>query len=263
MTIRLKLENNMNKNNNETFQPYHVWELPVRIFHWINVLTILGLAFLGLIILYSRDFGISGDGKLLLKTIHTYCGYVFALNLLLRIVWFFFANKYSDWKSLLPFGKNHRKSLKLYVKGSNTGNPPHYLGHNPLGRIMIATLFLLLTAQGITGLVLAGTDLYMPPFGNSIAQWVAETDESGAAKSVVAGFKENINPENYQAMRDARKPFVITHKYVFYVLLIGIFFHVFGVIVAEIREKSGMISAMFTGKKVFRNKPNDYESDKQ
>ena len=249
----------MNTENKENLQPYHVWELPVRIFHWVNVLSILGLAFLGLIILYGRDFGISGDGKLLLKTIHTYFGYVFAINLLLRIIWFFFANKYSNWKSLIPFGKKHRTALKSYISGSKDGTTAHYLGHNPLGRIMISLLFLLLTVQGATGLVLAGTDLYMPPFGNSIAQWVAETDENDTPMEIMAGSKDNINPENYQAMRETRKPFIITHKYAFYVLLIAIFFHILGVVVAETKEKSGLISAMFTGKKVFKNKPADYE----
>ena len=249
----------MNITNSGNLQSYHVWELPVRIFHWVNVLSILGLSFLGLIILYGRDFGISGDGKLLLKTIHTYFGYVFAVNLLIRIVWFFFANKYSNWKSLLPFGKNHRTVLKSYIKGSKT----HYLGHNPLGRIMIAALFLLLTVQGVTGLVLAGTDLYMPPFGNSIAQWVAETDENDIPKTVLAGSKDNINSENYQTMREVRKPFIITHKYAFYVLLIAVFFHIFGVVIAESKERSGLISAMFTGQKTFKNKPADYEKDQE
>ena len=43
-------------------------------------------------------------------------------------------------------------------------------------------------------------------------------------------------------------------------MLIGaIFLHITGVVVSEIRERNGLVSAMFTGNKVFSNKPVDYD----
>lgn len=56
---------------------------------------------------------------------------------------------------------------------------------------------------------------------------------------------------------DLRKPFKITHVWVFYTLLAAVVLHVVGVVVAEIRERSGLISAMITGDKVLPKRPVD------
>ena len=37
----------------------------------------------------------------------------------------------------------------------------------------MSLLFLLLLVQAATGLVLAGTDLFWPPFGRLFAEWIA------------------------------------------------------------------------------------------
>lgn len=246
--------------NKKPLHAYHVWSRSVRTFHWINVISIIGLIFVGLAIFYNKDLGVSPDGKILLKTIHVYIGYIFALNLFFRILEFFFSgNKFSHWKAIIPFGKKHRTSLKLFIKDSKAGNPPNYLGHNPIARIMVAFLFVLLTAQATTGLMLAGTDLYYPPFGNTIAEWVAEKDKNNQIKKVSLGSKNNIDPEAYKEMRAFRKPFIAVHVYVFYLLLISIFVHIAAVAIAEVREHSGLVSAMFTGKKVFSKKPVDLD----
>ncbi len=245
--------------NQELLQPYYVWSKSVRIFHWVNFISIIGLIFVGLVILYNKSFGISPEGKILLKTIHVYIGYIFVFNLFIRIIVLFSSNKYSNWKAILPFGKKYQKSLRTFIKETKVGTPPHYLGHNPIARIMITALFTLLTMQAITGLVLAGTDLYFPPFGNKIAAWVAVTDENGKIREVTPGSKKNIDPNAYKEMRDFRKPFITLHVYAFYLLLIAIFLHIAAVIISEIREQSGLISAMFTGQKVFSKKPIDYD----
>lgn len=44
---------------------YYVWDINIRVFHWINALYVLAL---GLIILNSKTFGIAGDAKIELKT---------------------------------------------------------------------------------------------------------------------------------------------------------------------------------------------------
>ncbi len=237
---------------------YRVWERPVRLFHWINVICVIGLIGVGLVIYFNKNLGVSGDGKILLKTIHVYIGYLFALNLMFRFVWFFLGNQYARLSAVLPFGKAHRRSLSHYLQAMKSGNPPNYLGHNPVARLMVALLFLLLTAQMTTGLVLAGTDLYMPPFGSQIAEWVSET---GNAADVTAGSKVKVNEVAYAEMRSFRKPFITVHKYAFNLLLIAIVLHVAGVAVSEIREGGGLVSALFTGKKVFAKKPVDFEED--
>ncbi len=247
-------------NTQEALHSYHVWDRSVRIFHWVNAVCVMGLMVLGLAILYNSSFEVSSDGKILLKTLHVYFGYVFVFNLLWRISWFFFGNQYSSWREALPFGGRYRASLKSYIKGSKQDNPPQHLGHNPVGKMMVALLFILLIEQAMSGLILAGTDLYFPPFGSEVAEWVAVPSEEGStAVELKPGSKENVDPDAYKEMRAVRKPIATVHKYVFYILLTAIFLHILGVVRAEVKERSGLISAMFTGKKVFSKKPVDMD----
>lgn len=244
--------------NQAPLQRYRVWDRNVRIFHWLNVICVFGLIALGLMIYFNKSFGVSPEGKLLLKTIHTYIGYVFALNLGWRIIWAFLGNPYSRWKAILPLGKHYKTSLTEYIKGLKTAQVKPYAGHNPLARLMVSALFLLLTTQAVTGLVLAGTDLYMPPFGETIKAWVATpVDDPSQLDNIQAGSKEGIDEQAYKDMRDFRKPFITVHEYTFYLLSGLILLHILGVVVTEVKEKNGLVSAMFTGEKVFTQTPVD------
>ena len=234
---------------------YPVWDKTVRIFHWLNVLCVLGLIAVGTVILNAKVLGIPSDGKILLKTVHVYIGYIFALNLTWRIVWGFIGNRYARWTAMIPFGTEYRSQLSAMLSGIKSGKPVGFLGHNPIARLMVALLFLLLSVQAISGLVLAGTDVYMPPFGNTIKEWIAT--DSTTIESVKPYSKTGVDEAAYKEMRDFRKPFITTHYYVFYILLAAIFLHLMGVVVTELKERNGLVSAMFTGKKVFVEKPFD------
>lgn len=240
-----------------SLKQYHVWDRTVRSFHWLNVICVLGLLAIGLIILNGKSLGVTTEGKILLKTIHVYIGYVFALNLSWRLIWAFFGNRYSRWKSIIPFTKEHRAAIRACMKNRN--GPVFFLGHNPLARLMVALLFLLLSTQAITGLVLAGTDIYFPPLGQTITEWIAE--DKNKLDEIKPYSKVNVNPEKYQAMRDFRKPFITVHLYIFYSLLAAISLHIIGVVISELREKSGLISAMITGYKTSSKTPVDDDSN--
>jgi Ni/Fe-hydrogenase 1 B-type cytochrome subunit len=47
------------------------------------------------------------------------------------------------------------------------------------------------------------------------------------------------------------------HYWNFYALLVLIVLHITGVVVTELREGGGVVSAMFTGRKVFDREPRD------
>ena len=152
---------------------YVAWDVPTRWFHWINALAVVGLIATGLVILFDDALGLSGSGKLSLKGIHASFGYVMAANLLWRFVWAFLGNRYSRWSSVLPGGAGYLTALRTYTASFLSGEPQQYVGHNPLARVAVALLFLLLLVQVATGIVIAGTDLFWPPFGGSFATWVA------------------------------------------------------------------------------------------
>jgi cytochrome b len=239
----------------ENLKEYAVWDGSVRWFHWINVLAIIGLIAVGTVILNGKAIGVSGEGKVLLKTIHVYIGYVFCLNLLWRlIVAFVSGNRFSRWAAILPAGSG----LSEYIEGAKAGQPPAYLGHNPVARLMVSLLFATLLIMAITGIVLAGTDVYMPPFGAFFADWVTGGDAEKLAQ-LVPGSKEFVDKELYGEMRAFRKPFIKTHYFVFFVLLAAIILHIAAVVISEQREKNGLVSAMFSGRKVFSEKPVDLD----
>jgi len=235
-----------------------VWDRSTRWFHWINVLSILGLTAVGVALLYGKALGVSPEGKVLLKTVHVYIGYVFALNLLWRLVWGFMGNRHARWTATFAFGRSYFARLGSYLAGMRAGNPPAYAGHNPLGQAMVAVLFVMLAVQMVTGLVLAGTDVYMPPFGSYFAEWVTGGDAERLA-ALTPLTKDAVVPEAYQAMRAFRGPFIETHEVLFYILLAAVVLHVAAVVVTELRERNGLISAMFSGRKVLSAKPVDQE----
>jgi cytochrome b len=108
-------------------------------------------------------------------------------------------------------------------------------------------LLLALIVQAGSGILLAGTDVYMPPFGGYIAEWVAAPDKD---PSLVRPYApETVNEASYTEMREFRSPVIATHLNTYYVLLALILIHVVAVIFVEVRKGGNIISAMFTGRK--------------
>jgi len=235
---------------------YRVWDRTQRIFHWVNFLAVVTLAAIGTVILNADRLGIPDEpGMVTLKTVHVYVGYVFLLNLLWRLVWAFIGGPFARWRALLPGGRMFGRRLVDFVKGFVAGDAPFYLGHNPLARIFLSLLVLSLVVQGSTGMVLAGTDVYMPPFGGVVREWVAADTHDPAL--VRPYSPATVNTEAYADMRAFRGPIIDIHEYNFYILLTLIVFHIASAIVAEFREGGAVITAMFTGRKVHRGKPVD------
>lgn len=235
---------------------YQVWDRTTRAFHWVNVLCILVLAAIGTILLNGKRLGIPLDGTILLKAVHAYVGYVFALNLGWRLVWTFAGNRYARWHAILPMGSGFAIAVRDQVRALLAGRAAVYVGHTPLGRVMITMLILLLAAQAMTGLLLAGTDLYLPPFGAYFADWVTGGDAQRLAL-LRPGSREYVLIEAYDAMRTFRQPVLKVHEFGFYALLVAVFVHVAANVLDEVRHATGQISAMFSGVKSVAEKPMD------
>jgi len=221
----------------------------------MNFVCVVALAAIGTAILYEKELGVIDSGKVLLKTTHVWFGYVFAVNLAWRIAWAFIGNRQARWSAILPFHTGFVAALKAYILELIRGDVRPYLGHNPIARVMVSILLLLLIVQAATGLVLAGTDIYYPPFGRWIADWIAVP---GVDPSTIAPYdKTGIDPTSWEAMRSFRSIFLTVHYWNFYTLLVMIVIHIAGVVVTELREGGSIVSAMFTGQKVLDREPAD------
>jgi cytochrome b len=238
-----------------TFRAYPVWDVPTRLFHWINFLCVLGLMVLGLLLANDDALGLESPAKILLKTAHVWVGYLFCVNLLWRLIWAFIGNRFARWGGLLPGGSGYVTALKDYVAALRQGNPVRYQGHNPLGRLALLAILGLLITQAVTGLVLAGTDLFYPPLGGWIAQWIAAPGVDPA--TLVPYAKEMYEATAFAAMRAFRHTFIEVHETAFFGLCIMIVLHLGAVVLAELREEGGLVSAMFSGRKFFSAPPKD------
>jgi len=138
----------------------YVWELPVRIIHWANALSIVVLALTGFYI--GHPFLSAGEGVWIMgwmRFIHFVFAYVFTLALLSRLVWFFMGNKYSSWRMYKPwFTKRGRASAMKFLRYYTfTGKKiPYEIGHNPLACLVYLVIFAMFAVQIATGFALYG-----------------------------------------------------------------------------------------------------------
>lgn len=241
--------------SNNTSQVYKAWDLPTRLFHWINFICVVLLSILGLIMLNKGAIGISGlEAGVGLKVLHVLVGYVFTVNLLFRLLWGFVGGKYSRWSSLIP-GRKFTSELKHFNASTKTDAPQTFVGHNPKGRLSVLMLFLLMTVIMVTGLVRAATDIYYPPFGGMAAEFVAA---EGVSPATIKPYdKTGTDPEKYAELRAFSGVYGQIHVYGVYVLWLLILIHIMAVVMTETSARGTIISSMFSGRKHLPRPPVD------
>ena len=177
------------------------------------------------------------------------------MTLNLRFVWAFFGNRYARWKAILPGGPGYGTALEAYISTFLAGHPRRYLGHNPVGRLAVLVILLLLVIQAATGLVLAGTDIFYPPFGSLFAKWLAAPNVDPSALTPLT--RDLMDQNAYATMRSFRAPFAEVHVFSFYLLAAVVVLHIVAVVVTELREGGTLVSAMLTGRKIVSGRPED------
>jgi len=241
--------------NEINFKAYKAWDLPTRLFHWINFLCVICLSILGLIMLNKGAIGISGsEAGIGLKVLHVTVGYLFSVNLLVRIFWGFAGGRYSRWSTLLP-GNKFKQELSSYKSSVKSGEPQTFIGHNPKGRLSVMAMLLLMTIMMGTGMIRAATDIYYPPFGSIAAGFVAA---EGIPSSDIKPYdKTGTDADKLAELQSFKKPFGTIHIYTAYVLWLMVLVHLIAVIRAESNGEGTLISAMFSGKKHLPREPHD------
>ncbi len=147
--------------------PVYVWEAPVRLTHWLIVLSMVVLGVSGVYI--GNPFlvanGEAGDHFIMgwARAVHFYFAIVFVLAVLSRILWMFMGNRWSRWKQFLPVQKRRREgligTLKFYLFARET--PPPFIGHNPLAGMAYTLVFVLYLVMITTGLGLYAVNAHV------------------------------------------------------------------------------------------------------
>lgn len=121
--------------DNKDVSTIKVWDLPVRLFHWLLVLAVLG-AYI------SHEAGIE------YFIYHLWCGYAVVVLVSFRILWGVVGTYHARFWNFL---KNPTHTIR-YGMDLLSNKETHYTGHNPLGAWMVIVLLVALLVQGITGL---------------------------------------------------------------------------------------------------------------
>jgi Ni/Fe-hydrogenase 1 B-type cytochrome subunit len=140
----------------------YVWQIPVRITHWVIAVTLVILSITGLYI--GRPFmtmaGPAGQSFVMgwMKVLHLYSAWVFTAAVVVRVIWMFTGNKYAHWDKFLALNPVRRRgilpvvSFYLFMRDK----PPAYVGHNPVAAGAYTLVFGLYFLAILTGLVMHG-----------------------------------------------------------------------------------------------------------
>jgi hypothetical protein len=128
-----------------------VWDLPIRLFHWLLVICIVG-----------SFISVNLGGNAI--EWHAYFGYSVLTLLIFRIIWGFIGSTHARFSSFLP----SKASVLNYL----SGNYPRVLGHNPLGALSVFALLFVLCVQVFTGLFVDDEIAFQGPLAKYVPGWV-------------------------------------------------------------------------------------------
>jgi Ni/Fe-hydrogenase 1 B-type cytochrome subunit len=206
----------------------YVWDLAVRLTHWINVSSILVLSVTGFYI-GTPIVGTHGPATAqflmgAVRFIHFTVAFVFTTSVLFRVYWAFRGNRYARWGQFLPLRRGRRRSLWKML-GYYTfvrREPPPVVGHNPLAGVTYTGLYVLFGLQIATGFA-----LYSQPFHDGIWKtlfgWMI----------VVFGAQ----------------PLRLIHYLIMFLIIAFTIHHVYSAVLIDIEEHNGLLSSIVTGRK--------------
>jgi len=133
-----------------------VWDLPLRLFHWLFALSIFA------------SWATAKAGFDWMQW-HFYLGYWMIGLLVFRILWGFFGPRYARFGSFI----RKPSAVWLYLKGmANRASAPS-IGHNPVGGLMVIVMILLVAVQVTTGLFTTDDVVWAGPYNPAVSKSTA------------------------------------------------------------------------------------------
>jgi len=140
----------------------YVWQLPVRVYHWVNALCILVLCLTGLLI--GRPIALQNAAEAsfsywfgTVRFIHFVFAFLFFFNFVFRTFWGFVGNDYSRWHHFIPLKKKNWQEIfaVLRIDILQISNKPlESTGHNALAGLTYFITFIVFMLQSFTGFAL-------------------------------------------------------------------------------------------------------------
>jgi Ni/Fe-hydrogenase 1 B-type cytochrome subunit len=145
------------------YRRVYVWELPVRVYHWINAVALVALCITGYLIgapirLFYAARGLSSStGSAGCGSFTSLAAFVYVFNFLARLYWGFVGNKYSSWRAFFPLKRSQQQEIVDVIKADVLETKMHgpiSTGHNSLAGLIYFFTFLAFVFQTITGFAL-------------------------------------------------------------------------------------------------------------
>jgi Ni/Fe-hydrogenase 1 B-type cytochrome subunit len=141
------------------YRRIYVWEVPVRLFHWINVVCIVLLAATGYLIgnpqaIFSANEPYEQYWFGWVRFTHFAAAYIFFFNFLFRIYWAFAGNQFSNWRNYVPYRKQQFvelwKTIRVDIVQLDLRGKVH-VGHNYLASFTYFGLCFVIIFMVVTG----------------------------------------------------------------------------------------------------------------
>ena len=215
----------------------YVYEMPVRLWHWVNAAAIVVLALTGWFIGSpppSLAYGEASDHFLFgyIRFAHFTAGYVLAIGFVVRIYWAFVGNHHARQLFVLPvwkaeWWKEVVFELKWYAFLEN--QPKKYVGHNPLAQL---AMFLFITL-GVLFMIVTGFALY------------AEGAQAGHWSDIMFGwviplFGQSLDVHTF-------------HHLGMWWIIVFVIVHIYVAIREDIMSRQSIVSTMISGHRTFKD----------
>ncbi len=215
----------------------YVYQVPVRLWHWVNALAIVVLCVTGWFIGNpppSMQIGEAAHQFVFgyLRFAHFAAAMVMTIGFFGRIYWSFVGNHHSKQMFRLPIFNRRWWSevfFELRWYAFMEKEPKKYVGHNPLAQI---AMFFFMTC-GMTFMIVTGFTLYAEGLGADHWLWTL----TSPVMNLVG---------NSQVMHSL-------HHLGMWAIVIFVMIHVYAAIREDIMSRQSMVSTMISGHRTFKD----------
>jgi Ni/Fe-hydrogenase 1 B-type cytochrome subunit len=202
----------------------YVWEVPVRVTHWVIVSCVIVLSVTGAYIADPFLIPPGGSVMMTVRFLHMLAAFIFLAAGVARTYWLFAGNRFARWTAFIPTNRRQageaRRQIGWYVFARS--DLPKVLGHNQLAAGAYCVVFFLFLIQTVTGFALVGM--------HGIEPWATLF---GWVPGVMGGV---------QGMR-------LIHHLLMWAILAFMIHHVYSSLLVDHIERNGLLSSIFTGYK--------------
>jgi cytochrome b len=198
----------------------------LRQIHAILLSLVAALAVSGTIYYFRRQIGL-GDAKFEIMFAHAVIGYALIAAVFWRIAMLIFGDESERARHLFVRPKD---LARLAAKSQPNSARLKFAGRSPLSRTLATMLYAVIASNIVTGLVFATTDLYFPPFGGPLLEYVAADNAEPTVENVRSG---GFDQGRMSKVRKFKRPFATVHLWGAILIATLALFHVVGVTLTE------------------------------